>query len=56
MRLETFKSYEVIEEKSWGAQSVALNFLLDLGDVWMVLAMSYFHDGNGLGEGKTWGR
>lgn len=43
-------------KKSWGAQSVALDFLPDLGDVWVVLAVSDFHDSNGLGEGKTRGR
>lgn len=50
--LETFKSSEVSEGKL-GTQSVTLDFLLDLGDVRMVLAVSYFHDGNGLGESKT---
>lgn len=50
--METFKSSEVSEGKL-GTQSVTLDFLLDLGDVRMVLAVSYFHDGNGLGESKT---
>lgn len=42
--------------ESWDAWSVALNFLLDLGDVRVVLAMSYFHDGDGLRQSKDTGR
>lgn len=29
---------------------MAFNFLLDLRNVWMVFAVSYFHDFDGLGE------
>lgn len=36
-------------------QSVALNLLLDFRDVRMVLAVSYLHDGNGLGQSKGHG-
>lgn len=49
--MEIVKSREVLTE-SWGARSVALNFLLDLRDVRMVLAVSYLHDSNGLGQSK----
>lgn len=42
--------------ESWDVQSVALNFLLDLRDVRVVLAVSYLHDSNGLGQSTDVGQ